>query len=70
MTVKEIKRGTNRITGKMMYLCECADGTPCLMVNGINRKTGQRAVTLFEYLLSKQENVCDQRGKEMNDERV
>lgn len=52
-TVKEIKRGTNRITGKTMYLCECADGTPCLMINGINRKTGEKAIRLFDHLLRK-----------------
>lgn len=38
MTVKEVKRGINRITGATMYLCEFYDGTPCLMINGVNQK--------------------------------
>lgn len=53
MTVKEIKRGTNRITGATMFLCAFADGTPCLMINGVNVKTGSKAEQLFDYLLNK-----------------
>lgn len=53
MTVKEIKSGINRITGKTMLLCEFEDGTPCLMINGINVKTGSKAEERFNYLLKK-----------------
>lgn len=53
MTVNEIKRGTNRITGATMYLCEFPDGTLCLMINGINVKTGKKAEERFNYLLKK-----------------
>ena len=53
MTVKEIKRGTNRVTGATMYLCEFADGTPCLMINGVNVKTGKKAKEIFNNLLKK-----------------
>lgn len=50
MTVKEIKRAINRITGTTMLLCEFPDGTPCLIINGINQKTGKKAIELFNYL--------------------
>lgn len=53
MTVHEIKRGINRITGATMYLCQFPDGTPCLMINGINQKTGKKAEELFNHLLKK-----------------
>lgn len=53
MTVSEIKRGINRLTGATMFLCEFADGTPCLMINGVNVKTGKKAEQLFEYLIEK-----------------
>lgn len=53
MTVVEIESGINRVTGAEMNLCQFADGTPCLMINGINVKTGKRAVELYNYLLKK-----------------
>lgn len=53
MTVVEIESGINRVTGAEMHLCKFADGTPCLMINGINVKTGKRAVELYNYLLKK-----------------
>lgn len=53
MTINEIKRGINRITGKEMILCEDCYGVKFLMINGINQKTGEKAAKLFDYLLKK-----------------
>jgi hypothetical protein len=50
MTVKEIARATNKITGATMYLCERYDGTLCLMIDGINVKNGERAREIFNRL--------------------
>lgn len=53
MTVKEIERAENRITGDMMYLCVDPHGTLCLMIRGIRVKNGEKARERFEYLKKK-----------------
>ena len=43
MVAFEIERGINRITGATMHFCKFGDGTLCLIINGINVKTGEKA---------------------------